>query len=205
MILDEFSYITLSEMTGNIRTDVGNLFEQNGKSRTFTHVVNVARVNSEIAKQFGLDIDKCIIGGLLHDISAIISPKDMLKYAQDNDFKICDAELTFPFLLHQKVSKIIAIEYFDIIDHDILSSIECHTTLKSNPSKYDMALFIADKLAWDQDGIPPFYHSVEAALNLSLEKACYEYMTFMNDNGKVLCPHINWNLACEWLAFNTRV
>ena len=34
----------------------------------------------------------------------------------------------------------------------ILKAIESHTTLRSNPSKLDMIIFIADKLAWDQPG-----------------------------------------------------
>jgi HD superfamily phosphohydrolase YqeK len=38
-------------------------------------------------------------------------------------------------------------EYLGI---DILDSISCHTTLKANPAKLDMLLFISDKIKWDQ-------------------------------------------------------
>lgn len=199
MILNDCKYITLPETTGDIITDTKNLLESNGKSKTFTHVRSVANVNAELAEQFALDRNLCFIGGYLHDISAVINPEDMLKYAEDNSFELCEAERRFPFLLHQRISRIVVEEYFGIDDSDILSAIECHTTLKANPTKYEMALFISDKLAWDQDGTPPFYENVKSALDSSIEKACYEYMTYMIENDKVICPHTNWSLAYKWL------
>ena len=62
-----------------------------------------------------------------------------------------------------------------------------------------MSLFIADKLAWDREGIPPFYEDVDHALDISLELACYKYMQFMADNNMILCPHDNWTAAYEQL------
>lgn len=97
----------------------------------------------------------------------------MLKYACENSFDLCEAERKYPFLLHQRLSKIIAAQYFNISDEDILSAIECHTTLKKDTSKYEMSLFIADKLAWSREGIPPFYEEVNAGLAISLETACW--------------------------------
>lgn len=185
MILHEFSYITLPDPSGDIESDVRTLLEENSRRKT--------------ADKFGLESSKCIAAGLLHDISAIIKPADMLEYAQHNNFELCEAEQRFPFLLHQRMSRIISSDYFGIIDADVLSAIECHTTLKAQPSDYDMALFIADKLAWDQEGIPPFYDSVMRALDSSLEMACLAYMNYMDTNGKLLCPHTNWDLAYDWL------
>lgn len=197
MILHNFDYITIPLKTNNMEIDVTNLLSGNNKDDTLYHVINVSRVNGELAEQFGLARDKCIIGGLLHDISAIVKPEDMINYAIDKHLEICEAERRFPFLLHQRISQVIANEYFGIIDADILSAIKCHTTLKASPNKYDMALFIADKLAWDQEGTPPFYDDVKSALNASLEKACFVYMRFMIDNKKVLYPHTNWTLGYE--------
>ena len=55
-----------------------------------------------------------------------------------------------------------------------------------------MSLFIADKLAWDKRGIPPFYEEVDSALDISLEAACYKYMEYMVEDDMILCPHDNW-------------
>lgn len=199
MIFDDFSYIKTEPLSGNIRTDVKNILLINGKSNTYIHVANVADRNALISKTYDLDHDKCVIAGLLHDISAIIKPEDMLKYAYENRLEVCEAERKYPFLLHQRLSKICAVEYFNISDEEILSAIECHTTLKKCPTKYEMSLFIADKLAWDKRGIPPFYEEVDDALGISLEAACYKYMEYMVDNDMILCPHDNWIEAYEQL------
>ena len=199
MIFDNFSYIKTEPLSGDIRTDVKNILLINGKSKTYIHVANVADRNALISKTYDLDHDKCVIAGLLHDISAVIKPEDMLKYAYENRLEVCEAERKYPFLLHQRLSKICAVEYFNISDEEILSAIECHTTLKKCPSKYEMSLFIADKLAWDREGIPPFYEEVNAALDISLEAACYKYMEYMVENDMILCPHDNWIEAYEQL------
>ncbi|MFG6358039.1 MAG: bis(5'-nucleosyl)-tetraphosphatase (symmetrical) YqeK [Acetatifactor sp.] len=205
MILDNFGYIKTEILSGDIRADVKKLLSLNGKNSTYIHVSNVAEKNALIAETYGLDRDKCVIAGLLHDISAVIRPGDMLKYAEENGFDICDAERKYPFLLHQRLSKICAAQYFGISDADILSAIECHTTLKKDASKYDMSLFIADKLAWDREGVPPFYEEVSAALNLSLEAACLQYMQYMVAHDMILCPHDRWTSAYEQLwQFNSK-
>ena len=199
MIFDDFSYIKTEPLSGDIRTDVKNILLINGKSKTYIHVANVADRNALISKTYDLDHDRCVIAGLLHDISAIIKPEDMLKYAYENRLEVCEAERRYPFLLHQRLSKICAVEYFNISDEEILSAIECHTTLKKSPSKYEMSLFIADKLAWDREGLPPFYEEVNAALDISLEAACYKYMEYMVENDMILYPHDNWIEAYDQL------
>ena len=199
MILDNFSYIKTETLSGDIRTDIKTLLFINGKNNTYIHVSNVAERNALIAKTYNLKHDKCVIAGLLHDISAIIKPADMLEYAYENRLDTCEAERKYPFLLHQRLSKICAIEYFNISDEEILSAIECHITLKRRSSKYEMSLFIADKLAWDKRGIPPFYEEVNAALDISLEAACYRYIEYMVNNDMILCPHDNWIEAYEQL------
>ena len=200
MFFEFYDYVEIPAMTGTIDRDVREILCGNGKEKTFRHVSAVAEVCKTFAEMFGLDPRKCMIGGMLHDISAVLAPADMLEYALVHEFDLCDAERKYPFLLHQRISEIIAEEFFGIRDREVLSSIGCHTTLKAEPTDYEMVLFIADKLAWDQEGIPPFYNEVKSGLEVSLEQACYEYMKYMNDNGRILCPHTNWSLAFEYLA-----
>ncbi len=126
--------------------DVTNFLLQNNKKKTLEHVIDVANTNKEIALQYNLDKIICIKSGYLHDISAVIHPNDMLNYMIENNLFVDESERKYPFILHQRISKIIAKNFFNIDNENILSAIECHSTLKSNPSKYDMALFIADKM-----------------------------------------------------------
>lgn len=199
MIFEKFKYVCCPPITGDMEADIKELLEQNGKGKTFVHVSEVAGVCAELAERFGVNKEKCILGGLLHDISAVLAPADMLNYAMENGWELCEAEHRYPFLMHQRISGIVAEEVFGVTDREILSAIVCHTTLKVEPTRYDMVLFLADKLAWDREGVPPFYNKVKNALEYSLEKACQEYMSYMIDNGMVLCPHTNWNRAYEYL------
>ena len=199
MILHGFQYITLPAFTGDLPDDVSALMIANARPKTLDHMRNVAEMSLRIGRMHGLDLKKCEHAALLHDISAVIKPADMLEYAIKTGIPLCAAEERYPFLLHQRISEIIAREYFCISDREILSPISVHTTLRAHPDCYDMTLFIADKLAWDQDGIPPFYDQVYSRLE-DLPSACLAYMRYMHDSGKLLSPHALWTQGFEYLS-----
>lgn len=189
-------YIILPQLCGDLAADVQNLLEANHQMNTFQHVSTVAEICVRIGAQYGLDCDKCKQSGLLHDISVIITPMDMLAYAQKQHMQIDEAENRYPFLLHQRLSAVLAGDILAVTDADVLSAIECHTTLKAHPTKLEMALFVADKLSWDQNGSPPFYEAVMQGLCISLEQASYAYIDYMMKNDCVLFPH-QWLLDAK--------
>ena len=129
----------------------------------------------------------------------ICTDEDMLTLAKEYGIKMCAEEEKFAVLLHQKISALIAREHFKVADREILSAIECHTTLKAEPSKLDMALFIADKLSADTGGLPPYFDTVYAALQDSLEAACLAYIEYKLGSGKMLCVHPLLSEAYEYL------
>jgi predicted HD superfamily hydrolase involved in NAD metabolism len=183
------SYIQIPRFSGILMNDLENFLVANAKETTFDHVCRVAETNLIIAEKFNLDKEICMVSGLLHDVSAIIHPADMLLYAQENNYEIDESEKRFPFLLHQRLSRVIAKELFGIGDPQILSAIECHSTLKNHATFYDMSLFIADKLSWDKEGMPPYYDIVTGEMNTSLESASLAYMNYIVDKNMILFPH----------------
>ena len=162
--------------------------------------LKVAKTSLKLADRFLLDSEICYKSALLHDISSIIKPKDMIVIANENNMWLDISEQKYPFLLHQRISKLIAFHYFDITEKNILSSIECHTTLRSKPSKYEMILFLADKISWDQDGKPPYIDIIEDGLSISLENACKNYINYVYENNMLLCPHKWMNEAHRYFA-----
>ena len=199
MILSGFQYVTVPGFSGELTEDVAAFMEANGRPKTLGHMRDVAEMSLRIGRMHGLDLRKCEYAALMHDISAVIKPGDMLEYAKVAGMELCEAEERFPFLLHQRMSEIVAREYFGITDREILSAISVHTTLRAHADEYDMTLFIADKLAWDQEGTPPFYDKVYSLLD-DLPSACIAYMEYMQDSGKLLCPHTLWTEGFEYLA-----
>lgn len=168
---------------------IKNRYLSNHKENTLRHVEEVADTAVWLAKLYNLDIMKVKLAALLHDISAIMTPQEMYETAKARNLEIDPAEEKFHFLLHQRISKIIAREYFDINDQDILDAIECHTTLKKNAGMYDKVIFIADKISWDQKGVPPYYDLLKSKAMDSLDEACYFYIKYQFENSLLLMPH----------------
>ena len=189
MDINKYTYVNQITVSGNIEMDVTGFLLQNDRKKTLEHAMAVAKRNIEIAEKFHLDKKICAVSAYLHDISAVIRPIDMLNYMKEKNLYMDEAEYKYPFILHQRISMLLAKTFFNVDDERVLSAIECHSTLKSNPGRYDMALFISDKLSWDQEGIPPFFDIVNESLCDSLEKACLTYINYVIDNNMILYPH----------------
>ncbi len=197
--LVNWPYIKTAGLSGELQTDIMNLLTANSKQETAAHCLAVAQKSREIAEFYSLDPVVASTVALLHDVSNIMQPQDMLKYAVDHRWEIDPAEAKHPFLLHQRLSAELAQDYFRFDNPIGLSAIACHTTLKANPSAYDMTLFLADKLAWDQAGIPPFRDLVMSALQHSLACASLTYINYVLENKMILTPHQWLRDAQQWL------
>ena len=112
-----------------------------------------------------------------------------------------DQEKQFPMILHQKLSVVIAREIFHVTDPQVLSSIGCHTTLKAGASRLDKVVFLADKIAWDQDGDPAYLHEMRAALDQSLDAAVDGEM----ETRQTVHSRINWGLVGGFAAHQTPI
>ena len=198
MVFD-LPYIKCPKLTGNIKNDVENLLIENKKEETASHCVKVAETCMCLAERFHLDKTAAYCSGILHDVSNIMKPTDMLEYAGSNDWYIDESERKHNFILHQRISAVAAKDYYNVLDENILSSIECHSTLKANASEYDMLLFLSDKISWDQHGTPPFFDVVHEALNSSLMAASLAYINYVLDHNMILYPHKWLTEAKLWL------
>jgi len=159
------------------------------KEKTLRHAEEVAETATGIAGDYDLDIGKVNTAAMLHDISVIMTPQEMYETAVSRGMLLDPAEEKYRFLLHQKMSRIIAEEKFSINDPDILNAVECHTTLKKNAGIYDQVVFIADKISWDQEGKPPYYDLLKNKASESLDEACFYYINYQFDHNLLLMPH----------------
>ncbi len=182
-------YIVWTGKGASVEDAVWNLLLANHRLKTFEHSLKVMNTVKQIAQQYSLNEHELACAALLHDVSAIIKRQDMLTYARRNGWILETCEVKHPIILHQKFSSILAKEWFGIENEEVLQAISCHTTLNDAPSAYDLALFIADKLAWDQESMPPFKDEVEEALDRSLECAALAYIRYALNHGMILDPH----------------
>jgi predicted HD superfamily hydrolase involved in NAD metabolism len=165
-------------LTGQIEQDVPLLLSQHILPGTARHCAEVAAEAVRLAGRFGVDPGAARTAGWLHDVSAVIGT-DWLQAAEELGVEILPAELIYPNLLHHKISTVLAREIFGVTNPAILAAIGCHTTLRPGASRLDMAVFVADKLAWDQPGQPPYEAEMQAALEQSLEQGAWVYLNYL--------------------------
>jgi predicted HD superfamily hydrolase involved in NAD metabolism len=175
--------------SGSIPLDAAAFLIHHNCPRTAEHSRQVAETAAALAEKFGLDPVLAAQAGWLHDTSAVFPNRERLAVAQQLNLEILPEEARLPLLLHQKISVEIARQIFDIDDPAVLGAIGCHTTLRASPTRLDLLLFVADKLAWDQNGQPPYTGALQEALSRSLEEAAWIYQEYLLNSGKLEVVH----------------
>ena len=172
-------YVGNFQTSGNLERDIKTFFLQHECEHIFHHVKNVASKAEELAERFGADMQKCVQAAWLHDISGVVPNAKRVSLANALGLEVLPEEEAFPMIIHQKLSVSFANELFGIIDEKTLSAIGCHTTLKAGASLCDHVVFVADKIAWDQSGTPPYLPSLLEALNDSVEASSLVYINYL--------------------------
>lgn len=179
------------EQTGDIEKDARYFLELHNFPRIAEHSIRVGNESKRLAREFGVDEDSAAISGFLHDVSVVFPNNERIRVSKELGIEVLPEEEIFPLIAHQKISKVMAREIFNIDDESILNAIGCHTTLKSNSTKLDRVLFVADKIEWDQKGTPPYIEELKKMLNISLEHGAFAYINYMweqRDSLKVVHP-----------------
>jgi predicted HD superfamily hydrolase involved in NAD metabolism len=186
----ENNFLTDFKPTGLLFEDITRYLMLYNLPKTATHCAAVATRAKDLAWKFGSDPYKAEQAGYLHDISAVVPDNKRIEFARSQGVEVLAEELQFPMIIHQKLSAVLAREIFDISDLEILGAIGCHTTLKAGASDLDKVVFLADKIAWDQSGAPPYIENLSRALKESLDAAVLVYLNFLwNRRGQLRVVH----------------
>ena len=192
-ILSEFLFDFVPNK--KIEEDITDLFILHGYKDIAEHSIKVAKEAMRLARKFEFSEETAFVAGCLHDIGNIISSDHRVSTCIKLGIEVLEEEKIAPSLLHSKLSRVMAFEIFNIKDEDILNAIECHSTLKANPSELDMILFISDKIQWESQYNQGFITKVIQGLDISLENAALAYLQYLYDHrGSVKVFH-PWTLA----------
>ena len=167
------------KISGQVQNDVISFLALHGLQHTARHSSLVAVEAKKLAKQFNEDEEAAAAAGWLHDVSAIFPNEERIAVAKALDIELLAEEEAFPLIIHQRISEVMATDIFGITNRAILSAVGCHTTLKKDATTFDKALFVADKIRWDQDGEPPYLEKLMKALQVSLDMAALSYLEYM--------------------------
>lgn len=110
----------------------------------YIHTLGVSATCVGLAMSLGVDTDRALIAGLLHDCAKCISDDDKIAKCEKNNISISDIEYKNPELLHAKLGAFVAKDKYLIGDEEILNAIACHTTGKPEMTDLEMILFVSD-------------------------------------------------------------
>ena len=122
--------------------------------KRFEHSLGVEYVAGCLAMIYGVDIDKALTAGLLHDCAKCLSSEDKISKCKKHNLPISDVELRNPELLHAKLGSLYAKEKYGVQDDEILSAIEFHTTGKPAMSLLEKIIFVADYIEPNRKPLP---------------------------------------------------
>ncbi len=108
----------------------------------YIHSLGVMEMAEKLAGEYGCNIEKAVLAGLLHDCAKCLSNEELLKYS--DSFEECEKLSSKTW--HAPVGAIIAKRDYGIEDKEILSAIRWHTIGKKDMSDFEKVIFLADKI-----------------------------------------------------------
>ena len=104
------------------------------------HTLNVGILSCKLAGIFGVDVDKALIAGAVHDCAKELP----IKVQQELAYKVSGDTFTDEKLLHSPAGAYYAKEHFGIDDQEILDAVTYHTTGKGDMTDLEKIVFLAD-------------------------------------------------------------
>lgn len=122
--------------------------------KRFEHSIGVEYTAGNLAFIHGVDYEKALIAGLLHDCAKYVPNDKKISKCEKRKIPISDCEYKNPDLLHAKLSAVYAQEKYEVTDKDILSAITWHTTGKPAMTTLEKIIYIADYIEPNRNLLP---------------------------------------------------
>lgn len=119
----------------------------------FEHSRAVARLSGALARRWGLDEERALLAGLLHDCGRGVPVPKMGAYARKRRLAVPHREKTArlqPVALHAHISEDLARRRFGVRDEEALSAIRKHTLGDARMSPLDRVVYVADCCSADR-------------------------------------------------------
>ncbi|MCP4481815.1 MAG: HD domain-containing protein [bacterium] len=149
----------------------------------FRHSLNTRDVAVKLALKYGVDVNKALVAGLLHDCAK--ESKEQIKLDKAS------------VVLHAFTGRKLAQEYFGIDDLEILQAIESHVMGNENMSLLDKIVFVSDFIEKDRNfkGLDEIRILAEQDLDAVFKVVLMQKIKYLLDYNKVICEDIikTWN------------
>ncbi len=166
------------------------------KPARFRHSVGVRQTALQMALRFGVDEDKALLAGLLHDCAKSLKDHDLLEMAENQGWLLNSLEREEPGLLHAKAGAVMASRRYPQLDEEIIDAIALHTFGGEHMSDLAKIIFLADMIEPGRN-YPEvnelrelaFYNGTERAdLDRCLLRAYDATIIYLVESGRKLHP-----------------
>ena len=139
---------------GMNRIEMTNKLKEKLPAKRFEHCIGVEYTAGTLAFIYGVDVEKAMVAGLLHDCAKYVPNDKKIQKCEKRNIYISEVEYQNPDLLHAKLSAVYAKEKYGVIDDEILNAIASHTTGKPNMTTLEKIIYIADFIEPNRDLLP---------------------------------------------------
>ena len=165
--------------------DLINKLKENIPANTFEHCMRTASyaINLNYKQKLGLDYDKVLLAGLLHDCA-----KALCHISHDVS-EVPEDSVGTP-VEHQFLGAVIARKEYAINDEEVLSAIKYHTTGKRNMSDLQKLIFSSDMLESGRryDGVDELRESMQKSLEQGYKACAIAQYEFLLQKGGEIYP-----------------
>ncbi|NLJ41848.1 MAG: HD domain-containing protein [Clostridiales bacterium] len=137
------------------------------------HSIGVSKSAKELAPVYGIDADKAVIAGLLHDCAKDFNHDELIEKCKEYGIEPDWISIRQRGLIHGPLGARIAKQVFSVEDPDILSAIEFHTFGKKDMSILEKVIYLSDLIEEGRefDGVEKLRSLARTDLDAAMIKA----------------------------------
>ncbi|MDR1014678.1 MAG: bis(5'-nucleosyl)-tetraphosphatase (symmetrical) YqeK [Coriobacteriales bacterium] len=110
------------------------------------HSIGVAETAASMAEQYGTDIERARIAGLLHDWDKSLTDAQLMERAREFDIRTVARLEDMAALLHAQTGAEAVRREFPELDDGVIQAIARHTSAAPDMTDLDMIIYIADMI-----------------------------------------------------------
>lgn len=125
-------------------TEIEQCIKKMTKESRFNHSKGVQYMAGELAKHYGVDVEKAELAGLMHDCVKNLPVDEMYRLCDELGCQLDEITKREVKLIHAPLGAYYAKKVFGIDDSEIFNAIYWHTTGKADMTLFEKVIFIAD-------------------------------------------------------------
>lgn len=161
------------------------------KKKRFLHTEGVVDTAVELCKIYGIDSQKAIVAGYLHDYTKYMKKDEIEEILSKEKIELKEVEKHNLFLVHGYTAAVVARDEFGVDDEEILDAIRYHTFGRINMTTFDMIMYVADAIEPEREyeGIEDLRKLARSDIERAYLKALDHSIKYVVDKGQMIHPN----------------